>query len=254
MRATLCFISMLAAVTAYAQPPVITPQSIVNAASLVSPALPGGAIARGSVFSISGQNLGPAILAQPSSPPFANALSGVSIRIAQGNTAVDAIPVSASANNITAIMPSNAPLGLASVQVTNNGLRSNPSPVAIVNSSFGAYANTGGQGPGVILNVISDADQPMNSPALPAQPGQVVILSGTGLGPVTFPDNDTPISGDLPTQVEIFVGGVAVVDKRYSGRGAAPGVDQVIFAATGRHPPVGTVSNEKGMSVSLTRG
>jgi uncharacterized protein (TIGR03437 family) len=144
MRATAVVFPLLTAITVYAQASAITPHSIVNAASFVNPALPGGAIARGSVFSISGQNLGPAGLAQPSSPPFATALSGVSIRITQGNTTVDSIPVSAIANNITAIMPSNAPLGLASVQVTNNGLRSNPSPVTIVNSSFGAFAAASG--------------------------------------------------------------------------------------------------------------
>src|SRR5260370_9241213 len=144
MRATGVIIPMMSAITVYAQAPAITPHSIVNAASFMNPALPGGAIARGSLFSISGQNLGPVILAQPPSPPFATTLSGVSIRITQGATAVDAIPVSVIANNVTAIMPSNAPLGLASVQVTNNGLRSNPSPVTIVNSSFAAYANTAG--------------------------------------------------------------------------------------------------------------
>src|SRR6266851_2166374 len=164
MRATGLVVWMTMAIMAHGQAPAITPHSIVNAASFMNPAQPGGAIARGSLFSISGQNLGPALLAQASAPPLGASLSGVSVRITQGNTAVDAIPVSAIANNITAIMPSNAPLGLASVQVTNNGLRSNPSPVTIVNTSFGAFANSGGQGPGMILNVNSDTDPAMNSP------------------------------------------------------------------------------------------
>jgi len=252
---------MTMAIVTYAQAPVITPHSIVNAASFRNPALPGGAIARGSLFSISGQNLGPALLAQPSSPPFETSLSGVSVKITQGAATIDAIPVSAIANTVTAIMPSNAPLGLASVQVTNNGLRSAPSPVTIVNTSFGIFANSGGQGPGTILNVNSDTgDQTLNSPSAPALPGQLVALYGTGLGPGEFPDNDTPISGDLAAQVEIFVGGVTIADKQYSGRASSPGVDQVNFIVPSDAPlgcwvPVqvrtgGAVSNAVTIAIS----
>src|SRR5260221_2254843 len=70
MRATGLAVWMTTAITASAQAPAITPHSIVNAASFTSPALPGGAIARGSLFSVSGQNLGPPLLAQPSAPPL----------------------------------------------------------------------------------------------------------------------------------------------------------------------------------------
>ena len=44
----------------WAQLPAIYPHAIVNAASFYSPGLPGGSIARGSIFTIFGAALGPA--------------------------------------------------------------------------------------------------------------------------------------------------------------------------------------------------
>ena len=75
-----------------------------------------------------------------------------------------------------------------------------------------------------------------------------MALYGTGLGPVEFPDNDTPVVGDLATAIEIFVGGVAVVDKRYSGRDGSPGVDQMVFAVPNDAPPlfVAVAADEAG--------
>ena len=189
MRVTRIVVPVMMAIEVYAQAPVISPHAIVNAASLLNPALPGGAIARGSLFSISGQNLGPPALAQPLAAPFATSLSGVSIRITQGSAGlVDAIPVSVIANNITAILPSNAPLGLASVQVTNNGLRSNPSPVTIVDTGFGAFANLGSQGPATML----ECQQRYRSAAeLSRDSGP----SGTGCEPVGHGSGASHISG-----------------------------------------------------------
>src|SRR5580698_1673603 len=98
----------------------IFPRGIVNAASFVAPGLPGGAIAQGSIFSIFGTNLGPG-----SSPPLAfplvTTLGGVSIKVSQGANSVNAIPLFVSPGQINALMPSNTPLGLVSVQVTFNG-------------------------------------------------------------------------------------------------------------------------------------
>ena len=60
-------------------------------------------------------------------------------------------------------------------------------------------------------------------------PGQIEILWATGLGPVTFPDNNTPTTGNLPTPLEVWVGGQSVTDLRYNGRSSYPGVDEIIF-------------------------
>lgn len=134
-------------------------------------------------------------------------------------------------------MPSNAPLGLVSLQLAFNGQKSNPSPVRIVNSSFGTLgANSAGFGPSVVLNFVAQDQQPVNSLTVSASPGQVVTLYGTGLGPGLNPDNVAPLAGNLLTPVEIWVGGQAVApsDILYSGRSpCCSGLDQLVF----RIPP-----------------
>ena len=198
--------------------PFIPRNAVLNAASYVSPGLPGGAIARGSMFSIFGSALGPSVPVQALAFPLQAALGGVSVRVFQGATTVDALPVFVSQAQLNAIMPSNAPTGRASVQVTYNGVRSNPAPVNIVPSSFGIFAaNSAGSGPGIAQNFNSAADQPVNSLIATAKPGQVITLWGTGLGPANGPDNVAPTAGDLPIPVEVYIGG-KLARRLYSGR------------------------------------
>jgi uncharacterized protein (TIGR03437 family) len=218
----------VASLNALAQTPVINPHGVVNGASFMSPGLPGGSIARGSLFTIFGVNLGPLPAVQASATPFAVSLAGVSVKVTQGSVALDAFPYAVGPNQINAIMPSSAPLGLVSVRVTVNGTQSNPSPVNIVNSSVGIIGGT--QGPGIIQNFNSQDDQPVNSPFKPAKPSQLEILWATGLGPVNYADNITPKTGNLPTPFEMWIGGIPVTDIRYNGRSSYPGVDEVVFA------------------------
>jgi uncharacterized protein (TIGR03437 family) len=218
----------LSAAAVHAQSPFIYYRGVVNVASYMPPGLPAGSIARGAQFSIFGANLGPA-----TSPalafPLSTTLAAVSISVAQGTTTVAAIPVFLSPGQINAIMPSNAPLGLVTLRVTYNNFRSNAATVRIVNSSFGIFTSTGtGQGPGSIQNY-STAALPLNALNAPAVIGQTEILYGVGLGPAIGPDNVAPVSANLPTQVEVFVGGVAALIS-YSGRAACcAGIDQINF-------------------------
>ena len=94
--------------------PRIVPKGIVNAAGFVRPGLPAGNIARGSIFSIFGGQLGPEAGAVVSSFPLQTSLAGVSIQVTQGETSVDAIPLFVRDGQINAIMPSDAPLGRVS--------------------------------------------------------------------------------------------------------------------------------------------
>ena len=80
------FLLVLAAGTALAQQPIVYNRGTVNAASYAPPGLPNGPIARGSVFTVFGENLGPA-----QSPalafPLSTTLGGVSVSITQSGTA-----------------------------------------------------------------------------------------------------------------------------------------------------------------------
>ena len=205
------------AANAFAQPPLIFTRSIYNAASFMPAGIPAGAIAQGSMFSVFGAHIGPTTPATPSSYPLSTTLGGVSLNIIQGTTSVAAIPIYVSATQINAVMPSNAPLGIASAQVSFNGAKSNMAPLRITANAFGIFTALGaGLGPGVLQNFITAANQPYNQPAIPAQPGQVITLWGTGLGAVTS-DTVAPTAGNLPIQTEVFVGGVSAA-VAYNGR------------------------------------
>ena len=245
-----------------AQLPAISPHGIKNAASFQPVGLPSGSLARGSIFTIFGSAMGPQQGVQVSAFPLQDKFSGVSITVTQGTTVVNALPLYVRQDQINAVMPSNAPLGWASLQVVFNNAFSNPSPVYIVNDSVGIFSSTGtGIGPGAIHNFVSTSNQPGNSATTSAKPGQVVTLFATGLGPITTPDNQAPPTGTLPTPVELWVGGIPATVS-YSGRSpCCSGLDQVAFtvpanAPTGCWVPVeirtshATVSNFVSMAIN----
>jgi len=142
-----------------------------------------------------------------------------------------------SATQIYAIMPSNAPLGMASLQLVYNNSPSNYTPVQITKTSFGIYTLEGtGLGPGALQNYISATNQPINAATISAQPGQTVTLWGTGLGPVSYSDSQAPVTGNLPVQVQVFVGGVSA-QVQYSGRNSCcSGLDQITFTVPNNAP------------------
>jgi uncharacterized protein (TIGR03437 family) len=238
--------------------PYINYRGIVNVASYMAPGLPAGSLPQGGMVAIFGSKLGPAAGAQVSSFPLGTTLAGVSVTVTQQATTVNALPVYVGAGQINAIIPSNAPLGRVSVRVIYNGVTSNPSPANVVGSSFGIITvNSAGFGPGIIQNY-APVGLTVNSTQATAQPGQVEILWGTGLGPVAQDDvPPTPVT--LPVKVELFVGGQAA-SVLYSGRSSCcSGIDQINFtvpaaAPAGCYVPVvvrvaGRVSNTATMAI-----
>lgn len=221
---------------ALAAQPLIYYRGVSNAASYAPAGLPNGSIAQGSVFSIFGSGIGPAQSVQVSAFPLGTTLSGVSITVTQGSTQVNVLPLFVSANQINALMPSNAPLGMVSLRVLYNNGKSNSAPVNVVDASFGIFAaNSAGSGPG-ILQVASLPGQPINSLTTTAAPGQTIILWGTGLGPVTYPDNVAPTAGNLATPTEVFVGGISA-KVTYNGRSpCCSGTDQIVFVVPSNAP------------------
>lgn len=227
LRAAVLLLSI--GVSLFAQAPLIYTRSIYNAASLMPAGIPGGAVARGSIFTFTGARMGPTTPASATTFPLQTTLGGVSVSVIQGATTVAAIPIYVSQTQIQAIMPSNAPVGMASVQVAFNGVKSNRAPVRIAANGFGIYTQLGtGFGPGQLQNNDPDNGPSVNTPANPAVPGQTISLSGTGLGPVAA-DNIAPAPGVPTTKTEVFVGGVSAPIVS-SGRDACcAGKDQVVF-------------------------
>jgi uncharacterized protein (TIGR03437 family) len=218
--------------------PYISPRGIVNAASFAPIGAPNGPIARGSIFTIFGVNLGPSTGVQVSAFPLPTSLSGVSVRVFQGSTTVDAFPIYVNSGQVNVIMPSNAPLGNASVQVTVGGVQSNVATLKTTAYAPGIFSVLGsGYGPGVIQNYVAQGNTPVNSAVQTAAPGQLVILWATGLGPVSGGDNVPPPVGNLPVNLRILVGGQPVTNLQYGGR--APNLaalDQIVFGVPDNAP------------------
>ncbi|HTS49294.1 MAG TPA: hypothetical protein VMH05_15185 [Bryobacteraceae bacterium] len=223
--------------------PSINSGGIMNAASYTPASMPAGALARGSFFSIFGTNLGPAQYQSQSGYPLPTNLGGASVQITGGGKTVNAYLVFVSAGQINAILPSNAPTGDVQVVVTYQGVASQGSPAKVMDTNFGIFSLANGRGPGIIQNYVSGSQLPLNTRSATAMPGQTEIMLGTGLGPISAPDNNTPPVGNLTVPVQVLVGGkVAAVS--YSGRmpGVA-GVDQINFQVpadvpTGCYVPV----------------
>ena len=238
-KAVLAFLFTWISAASLAAQPYINYRGVSNAASLAPQGLPGGGIARGSVFTIVGRNLGPAA-PEVNASPLDNELAGVSVQVIQGGVTLAAIPTSVSASRVSAIMPSNAPLGKAALRVRFNNRSSNPAWINVVESAFGIYTINGlGFGPGVIRNYVPEAD---NTTAVTARPGQTLTLKGTGLG------------DELAAPVEIFVGGKLAVASQF---GKAAGVDEIAFdvpadAPQGCYVPVQVRTRGATMSNAAT--
>lgn len=246
----------------FAQQPILYNRGTLNAASLAPSGLPNAAIARGSTFTVFGEKLGPA-----QSPalafPLASTLGGVSISVTQGAVVTQAFPTYVSAGQVNAIMPSTVTAGRATLRLTYNNVKSNAITIQIANAAPGVFAiSSGGFGPGVIQNFVSASNQPVNSLITPAAPGQVVTIWGTGLGPVTFPDNVAPTAGNVATTVTVTIGG-KTAPVAYAGRSpCCSGVDQIVATVPDSVPlgcwvPVlvnagGVVSNTTTMAIAAT--
>src|SRR5437763_1168016 len=179
--------------TCLAAAPEIRSGGVLNAASY------GSGIAQGSFFSIFGTGLGPAsgISAQLPYPVLLPASNGTSVTVNSGGNAFHAFITYARASQVNAIMPSNVPAGPATVTVSFSGVTSQPEPINVVQENFGVVTENAqgwGQAAAQFLPLFGK-----NNITSPANPGQVMILYGTGLGrlPSGSADNE-PIPSSAP--------------------------------------------------------
>jgi uncharacterized protein (TIGR03437 family) len=217
-----------------AQTPTVA--GVFNSASYARPGLPNAGIAQGSIFAIFGDNLGPAALVLVSGLPFPSTagLAGTSVSVTVGATTVTCLMVGTLKTQIAAVLPSNTPAGTGTVRVTYNGQTSAPAAITVVARALGIFAlNQAGSGPGVLQNVNTQTDQPINSATRSAHPQQLMILWATGIGPLTVQGSEANGAGigvDMPNvNLHVFVG-VQEAQVVYRGRsGCCIGIDQIAF-------------------------
>ncbi len=208
--------------------PTVTEAGIVNSASGIPPSLPGGALAQGSFFTIFAAGVGPTPPQQVEQFPLPTLLGGTQVQIRQGSRTVDCYLVYTSSTQINGIIPSNAPLGDAEMIVTYSGRASRPVAIRVARNNFGIFATSQGRGPGIIQNFQTQLEQPLNTRSATAKPRQVIILWGTGAGPISAPDNQAPPAGNLPFPFEMTIGGKTAT-LLYNGRApCCAGVDQIV--------------------------
>jgi uncharacterized protein (TIGR03437 family) len=251
---------VLTASAAIAQPRIGNGGTL-NAASYGSLRAGGSGLAQGAMITIFGEGLGPAVLVSAPSLPLPTELAGTRVRI--GNQ--DAFLIYSSTRQVAAIVPSTVPVGAADVAVTFNGQISQAQRVNIVAADFGLFTrNSGGYGPAIVQNFVSDANVPLNQLTASATPGQTVILYGTGLGAIDIPDNVAPGVKAARVSVQVIVGG-RTVTPAYAGRSPNfPALDQINFVlpsdvAAGCYVPLSVragnrVSNTGSLSIGGAGG
>ena len=184
---------------------------------------------------VKGSGLGPASIVL-AAPPFTTSVggaNGTSITVTpSGGSPVQAFMYYALDVQVAGILPSNTPVGPATVTVTYNGVASPPAKMTVVKSAFGMYTlNQGGSGPALLQNVSSDGKSaPLNALTNAAAPGQFLVLYGTGLGPVSTSDSDAP-GQVVPVEISVQVlAGNKAITPIYAGRQPQfPGLDQIVF-------------------------
>jgi uncharacterized protein (TIGR03437 family) len=232
-------ISSLFAVTAVAsalaQPKI---GSIVNTASYLTPPLDSKSnpigndvIAQGSIFIVFGTGMGPTTPTYPSGLPLPTSLpatNGTSISISAGGQKIAAFMFYTSALQVQAILPSNTPVGSASVTLAYNGQTSAAFTISVVESRLGIFT-TNSQGYGTVA-AQHGADSTPVLLTKAAHPGETIVLYGTGLGPITGPDNVAPGSVQVGSNVVVTIAG-QIVKPTYAGRVPQfAGEDQIDFA------------------------
>jgi uncharacterized protein (TIGR03437 family) len=216
---------LVLAVSAFAQPTIT---AIENNYSYLPAGLPNSAIAQGAIFIVKGTNLGPPTLVSSTFPlqtSFQNVSATVTV---DTNTSVNLPIYYAWAQQLAFVLPSSTPVGTGTLSITVNGQTVN-SPITVVSSQFGLLnLNAQGSGPAAAEHI----DFSFTTPNSAANPGEEVVLWGSGLGASTGSDTDVVAPGETPgtltgtTPVQVWIGGLSA-QVVYAGRSIYPGLDQV---------------------------
>ncbi len=209
------------AASSLAQQPVIA--GLLNNYSFVQPGLPNYGIAQGSIFDIFGTNLS-AIPTPLQSVPLTTTLAGVSASVTVNGSTVPLILYYALPGQVAAILPSRTPVGNGEITITNKSQTSASFPIQVVPSAFGILTVNGtGYGAAAAFDSTFTPLDFTNA----ANPGDIITVWGTGLGPVTGDETQIQTPQDLTNiPIELDLGGVPA-SVQYHGRSIYPGLDQI---------------------------
>ncbi len=119
---------------------------------------------------------------------------------------------------IAAVLPSSVPAGAGQITVSRPNVTSAPAPIQVVPSGFGLMTLGNGTGPAAAFDTSANPLEPANT----ANPGDIIQLWGTGAGPVSDDNQQSPVN----TNLEVLIGGISA-RVLYQGRSQYPGLDQL---------------------------
>jgi uncharacterized protein (TIGR03437 family) len=221
--------------------------SVTNAASFNDPSLPNGAIAQGAVAAIQGINLGPVNISVASNAFQNTTLSGTLVSVTVNGTTVAGLMYYTSSTQVAFLLPSNTPTGTGTITVTYNGQTGPASPIQVTANNLGIFTVTSdGQGVGIVTypdySLVSTTKAAncggVNTTCGAANPGDVLSIWATGLGPITGSDASGAGLGVNLTSVPltVWLGGVPL-KAGYQGRsGCCIGEDQIVFTVPDNTP------------------
>lgn len=222
----LVFAAFCCAQTGLAQTASPAIAAVENNFSYTLPGLPNYGIAQGSIFVIFGSDLANASSGMQAAPLQAT-LGGVSVAITVGESTTQALLYYVMPNQIAAVLPSSTPIGNGQIVVTNNGQASAASPITVVQSVLGIVTNpTPTPSNGQAAAAFDASFRPL-SVANAAKAGDLIVLYGTGAGPISTNDAATPpVQNLMQVPIEVDIGGVPA-QVLYHGRSGYPGLDQL---------------------------
>jgi uncharacterized protein (TIGR03437 family) len=232
---SLILTSVVASLSAIAQPPSVVDGGVLNGASFAKDSNGlGSAVGVGSLVSIFGTNLA-VTLAAADSVPFSTQLGGVSVTFGGKSAAMrNVIPGSLSQLNVQIpfdVLPSGQTSGSVDVVVTVNGTPSVPKKVSIIPAAPGVFSIPAGAGNGVLIfadtdgvaKIAAPVSANIGYPTAPIARGTPCFFYAAGLGAMTPPlkegavDLTTLHNAVVPT---VLVGGITA---HVDFAGAAPG-------------------------------
>jgi uncharacterized protein (TIGR03437 family) len=176
----------------------------------------------------------------PVAPPVTATLS---IRPAGSNTAIPVTVTNAVAGAITFVVPAAVPLGGAELLYQIAGQPTQWTTVNVVQSSF-AFFRTGSGGPAIAQTVASNGSISNVGLTTPAQPGQTLLLTGSGLG--------------YGSTVSATIGGIAA-PLIYAGAGPTQaGHDEILLqipaaVPDGCYVPVAVTYNQTTLTTTIAK-
>ena len=239
--------------------PIIT--KVLNNSSEIPAGFPNSGISPSSLFKIRGTGLANAIDTDNHSSEGAGlqtSLNGASIAVTIGATTVrpaiyyagpSGDSDSASAVQLTAVLPVSTPTGAGTVTVTYNGATSNAFPIQVIAAAPGISTYANGTAIAQDLSRSSEAYGGLVTFTKSVAPSQLIILWGTGFGARGNSDTTYDTSAhQTSTPLTVFVGGVQVTNMTYKGASVYPGVDVLVLAIPPNAPsscyvPIVVVAN-----------